>query len=197
MPRSWTTGRRCWCSWRPCSRRSEHALIGGIAAGYHGRLRATIDVDLLVPRSKLVGIGRALQARGYLVIGSGDHVRVYPADADPERDDAIANLVAREANPVLDAAFDETEAATILGQPIRVVRRGALVALKFHATTSQDRRHADRLQDVVDIERIMVRQFDANDEALAVRIAGLAYDGAADELRELLDDLRAGRPVTI
>jgi hypothetical protein len=32
---------------------SDHALIGGLAVGYHGRLRATIDVDMLVPRAKL------------------------------------------------------------------------------------------------------------------------------------------------
>jgi hypothetical protein len=30
---------------------SAHALIGGIAVGYHGRLRATVDVDLRRGRS--------------------------------------------------------------------------------------------------------------------------------------------------
>ncbi len=42
---------------------SEHALVGGLAVGFHGRA-ATIDVDLLVPLGKLAGLSRALGARG-------------------------------------------------------------------------------------------------------------------------------------
>jgi hypothetical protein len=42
---------------------SDHAVIGGIAVGYHGRLRATIDVDMLVPRDKLEALAQALRAR--------------------------------------------------------------------------------------------------------------------------------------
>jgi hypothetical protein len=62
---------------------SDHALIGGIAVGYHGRLRATVDVDLLVPRGKLEPLAHALRARGYVITETRDMVRVYPPAANP------------------------------------------------------------------------------------------------------------------
>ena len=176
---------------------SEHALVGGLAVGHHGRERATIDVDLLVPKRKLGRIRNALESRGYVVRTTDDQVRVYPPASDPDQAEAIADLVVAEANPVLRAAFEAVEPATILGQPIQVVQRGALVALKFHAAMSRTRAHADRLQDVVDIERVITRRFDEEDAALAQRIAAHSYPGAEDDLSRLLADLRAGRPVTI
>lgn len=176
---------------------SDHALIGGLAAGHHGRQRATIDVNLLVPRNKLGPLKRALETRSYIVRSTDDQLRVHAPGADPDRDDAIADLLAREANPVLRAAAAETEQAAILGQPVNVVRRGAFIALKFHAAMARTRPHADRLQDVVDIERVISKKLEPEDEALARRIAALSYPGAADDLDRLLADLRAGRPVTI
>jgi len=176
---------------------SDHALIGGIAVGYHGRLRATVDVDLLVPRKKLASIARVLQSRGYVVTQTPDMVRVYPAAAYPEHSESIADLVAREANPVLEAAAQVAEPATVLGHPVRIVPRGALVALKFHAAISTRRAIGDRYQDVADIGRIVARRFGPEDEQLALEIAARAYPGAEAELAALLDDLRHGRPVKI
>ena len=176
---------------------SDHALIGGIAVGYHGRLRATVDVDLLVPRKKLSSLARALQSRGYVVTHTPEMVRVYPAAADPEHDDSIADLLAREANPVLEAAARVAEPATVLGHPVRIVARGALVALKFHAAISIRRAIGDRYQDVADIGRIIAKRFDASDEQLALDVAAHAYPGAEAELAKLIDDLRHGRPVKI
>jgi hypothetical protein len=176
---------------------SDHALIGGIAVGYHGRLRATVDVDLLVPRKKLASLARALQSRGYVVTETPDMVRVYPAAADPEQADSIADLVARESNPVLESAARVAEPATVLGHPVRIVPRGALVALKFHAAISIRRAIGDRYQDVADIGRIIAKRFDPSDVQLALEIAAHAYPGADAELATLIDDLRHGRPVKI
>jgi hypothetical protein len=176
---------------------SDHALIGGIAVGYHGRLRATVDVDLLVPRGKLDPLAQALRARGYVVTHTHDMVRVYPPGADPEDAEAIADLVAREANPVLEAAALVAAPATVLGHRVRIVPRGALVALKFHAAISVRRAIADRYQDVADIGRIMAKRFEPADEQLALQIAAHAYPGAEIVLAALLDDLRNGRSVKI
>jgi hypothetical protein len=176
---------------------SDHALIGGIAVGYHGRLRATVDVDLLVPRSKLDSLAQALRARGYVVAHSADMLRVYPAGADPDHAESIADLVAREANPVLEAAARTAEPATVLGHRVHIVPRGALIALKFHAAISLRRAIEDRYQDVADIGRIIAKRFDPADEQLALEIAAHAYPGAEVELAALLDDLRHGRSVKI
>ena len=176
---------------------SDHALIGGIAVGYHGRLRATVDVDLLVPRSKLAALARSLESRGYVVTQTADMVRVYPPEADPDDAESIADLVAREANPVLQAAARVAEPATVLGHPVRIVPRGALVALKFHAAISTRRAIEDRYQDVADIGRIIARRFDPDDERLALEIAAHAYPEAETGLARLIDDLRHGRAVKI
>lgn len=176
---------------------SDHALIGGIAVGYHGRLRATVDVDLLVPRSKLGALADAMRARGYVVAVTQDMVRVYSPGADPDDREAIADLVARESNPVLEAAASTAGPAIVLGHRIRIVPRGALVALKFHAAISIRRAIEDRYQDVADIGRVMKKRFEAADEQLALQIAAYAYPGAEAELAALIDDLRHGRAVKI
>jgi hypothetical protein len=176
---------------------SDHALVGGIAVGYHGRLRATVDVDLLVPRSKLGDLATALQTRGYVVVRTHDMVRVYPPTANPDDAESIADLVAREANPVLEHAARTAQAATVLGHEVFIVARGALVALKFHAAISPKRAIEDRYQDVADIGRVIAKRFDAADEELALEIAAHAYPGAERELATLIDDLRHGRRVKI
>lgn len=176
---------------------SNHALIGGIAVGFHGRLRATVDVDLLVPRANLEALARALRARNYVVTETRDMVRVYPPSSDPDEAESIADLVAREANPVLEHAARVAEPAVVLGHAVNIVPRGALVALKFHAAVSPRRAIEDRYQDVADIGRILAKRFDSNDERLALEIAAHAYAGAEVELAALIDDLRHGRPVKI
>jgi hypothetical protein len=176
---------------------SDHALIGGLAVGYHGRLRATVDVDMLVPRGKLDALAHALRARGFVVTQTPDMVRVYSPAADPDHDEAIADLVAREAHAVLAAAARVAEPATVLGHEVQIVPRGALVALKFHAAISQRRDIADRYMDVSDIGRIIAKRFDLTDEQLALEIAAHSYPGAEAELAALIDDLRHGRRVKI
>jgi hypothetical protein len=175
---------------------SEHVLVGGLAAGYHGRVRATVDVDLLVPGRKLKQLSQALAARGFELRNFPDMIRVYPPGSNPNEAESIANLVSRDANPVPQAAFSATEPAQILGHQVNLIRRGALVALKFHAAVSRERRLGDRYQDLADIERIVVKRFDAEDRALARSIADKMYPGAADELEKLVEDLKNGRPVS-
>ncbi len=176
---------------------SDHALIGGLAVGYHARKRATIDVDMLVPRERLDILAGVFRGRGYLVTQSPDMVRVFSGSANVDEDDALIDLLAREAHAVLDEAARVAEPAIVLGHPVRIVPRGALVALKFHAAVSPRRAHLDRHQDVVDLGRIVEKRFGPDDEALALRIAALSYPGADIELAALLDDLRAGRPIKI
>lgn len=172
---------------------SNHALIGGIAVGYHSRVRATVDVDLLVPKGKLARIAKALTARGYVVAKHRDMIRVYPPGAEPGKTEAIADLVGLESNPTLKAAAKTAEPATVLGHEVKIVPPGALVALKFHAAISRTRKVADRYIDVGDIGRILERKFDAADEEAALQIADTMFPGAREELAELLDDLRNNR----
>jgi len=177
---------------------AEHALVGGLVAGHYGRPRATIDVDFLVPGNKLERLARALEKRGYVVRRAlPDMIRVLPPGANLGEDEAIADLVSKDANAVLKAAFAMTEPADILGHRVKIVQRGAFVALKFHAAVSYRRRLGDRYQDVVDIERVIKKHFDEKDMQVARTIAEKMFPGAPGELEKMVEDLRAGRPVTL
>jgi hypothetical protein len=174
---------------------SDHVLIGGLAVGYHGRPRATLDIDLLVPKNKLVDVREALEAKGYDVRPFPGMIRTYRAgDAGGE---SIADIVSRDANPVLCEAACHSEPATLLGQKVNVIRRGALVALKFHAVTSPERKLADRYQDIADIGHVIAKKFDADDARLARTVAATIDGNASARLEKLLDDLSHGRPVEL
>jgi hypothetical protein len=168
---------------------ARHALIGGLVAGYYGKGRATVDVDLLVPKRCMKRLQAALERRGYEVRVFPDMMRMYV----PGEPDSVGDLVVQEANPVLRAAFTETTPGSILGLPVNIVRRGAFVALKFHAALSPTRQLTDKMQDVVDIVRVLDREFGPEDEQLAIAIVGKMYPGAVADFEELLDDVRHGR----
>lgn len=168
---------------------ARHALIGGLVAGYYGKGRATVDVDMLVPRRFMKRLQAAIERRGYEVRAFQDMTRVY-VPGEPE---SVADLVMQEANPVLRAAFAATTPGAILGLPVSIVKRGAFVALKFHAAVSPTRQLMDKMQDVVDIGRVLEKEFGPEDEQLAAAIAGKMYPGAVADLEEMIDDVRHGR----
>ncbi len=175
---------------------AEYVVIGGLAAGFHGRVRATVDVNLLVHRSHLKKIGAALEALGYRVRFFPDMLRAYPANSD-DAAESVADLVACEANPTLLAASKAIQRASLLGHEVSLVRKGAFVAMKFHAAVSPSRQLGDRYQDLVDIERVVTRVFSLEDRALALDIADTMYPGARADLDQALNDLAAGKPVKL
>lgn len=168
---------------------ARHALIGGLVAGYYGKGRATVDVDVLVPKRFMKRLRAALERRGYEVRTLPDMMRMY-IPGEPE---SVGDLVMQEANPVLRAAFVATTQGVILGLPVSVVRRGAFVALKFQAALSPTRQLGDKIQDVADIVRVLEREFGPDDERLAIEIVGHMFPGAVADFQEVLDDVRHGR----
>lgn len=46
---------------------AEYALCGGLAMAVHGKVRATIDIDLLVPRGSMDRVKAACRGRGFTV----------------------------------------------------------------------------------------------------------------------------------
>jgi hypothetical protein len=172
---------------------STHVLVGGLVAGHYGKPRATVDVDMLIPERAAEKVREALVRRRYVIEMGQGMMRAYR----PRSKEAAADLVWREANPVLEAAAAETVATTILGLPVRIVKRGAFVALKYHAAISPTRGYADKHQDVTDIMRVLDKKFGPADEKLAVRIAEHAYPGGGQNLAEMLDDIRHQRTVKV
>ena len=150
---------------------------------------------MLVHRRALKPIATAAKRQGFNVLATFDMVRIYPRGGKIE--DSFADLVAEEANPVLRAAFKETEPAVVLGEHVNVVRRGALVALKFHAAISPTRSMKDKYQDAADIGHIIDKKYSPADARLARQVIAHAYPGAAKDLSEFVDDMKHGRSVKL
>ena len=87
--------------------------------------------------------------------------------------------------------------AKVLGHEVRVVSRGAVVAMKFSAAVSATRKRSDRGQDLVDMRRIVEARFTDDDSKTALAVAEAQVPGVREELARLLDDLRNDRPIEI
>lgn len=168
---------------------AQHALFGGLVAGYHSRGRATKDVDLLVSRRFIEQLQAGLMRRGYEVRQFQFLMKIYV----PGESESVGDFVVYESNAVLRAAFAATTPGEILGLPVSVVRRGVFVAMKFQSAISPRRCSRDRTLDVVDIRGVLEREFGPQDFRLAVEIAKKMYPGAVADLESLIDDLRHGR----
>jgi hypothetical protein len=106
----------------------RHALIGGLAVGAYGYLRATKDVDFLVGEEGFDRHGDLVTLRGPFMVGEipVDHLRTV--------EDAI-----------LEAAVDKAEES----EGIPVVPLHALVLLKLRAGRRQDFLDLVKLHEVV------------------------------------------------
>jgi hypothetical protein len=122
---------------------AQHALFGGLVAGYYGKARPTADVDMIVSRSCIVPLQAALEQRGYSVQHFTYLMKMYPRGEAA----SVGDFVMLETNAVLRAAFATAAPGEILSLPVNVVRRGVFVALKFEAAVTPKRRLSDCRQD--------------------------------------------------
>jgi hypothetical protein len=172
---------------------ASHVLVGGLVAGYYGKPRATVDVDMLVPKRSAAKIHAEMSRRGYTAERGIDMVRFYR----PGTAESVADMMWTSAHPVLKAASAHTVGGIILEQPVTVVARGAFVALKYHAAASPTRDQADKHMDIADLMHTVNKAFSAEDEALAVKVAEKSYRGGGKDLAHVIDDIRAKRIVRI
>ena len=130
----------------------EHLLVGGLAVGAHGYVRATADVDILVaPATENVRRLRELLLRLGAVRPDGSEL---PADApDGKRflrvRTALGVLdVLPEGEPPLDFTSMSARAITaeIEGVAVAVVDLATLVTLKMIADRPEDRQDLQKLR---------------------------------------------------
>jgi hypothetical protein len=176
------------------SQKARYAVAGAHAFGLYARPRATVDVDFLVDPRRLEGTARALEVKGYKVSREADVVRVYVASGSPQE---VADLLRADAHPVWAAALVSVVEARLLDRKVKVVTRAALVAMKFFSATSPTRPREERIQDAADLAKLVLAPWSARDQAQAMRLAALAYPGAARDFEQLLDDLITGRPILL
>ncbi|MEZ4408322.1 MAG: hypothetical protein R3A52_17865 [Polyangiales bacterium] len=133
--------------------RVEFAVCGGLAVNVHGHVRATMDVDLLLPSAQVDAALSALKPLGYEFDGG-----VLPFDTGTEREREIRRVTRIEGDDALTvdllyapSAFDEVWRTRVSlpwrGRSLPVVSLEGLAVMK---------RIAGRLQDLADLERLGV-----------------------------------------
>lgn len=130
---------------------ASYALAGGLALAAHGVVRATEDIDLLVPEAELAVVESTARARGFVVatdlrFASGLCIRrLTKIDAD---DVLVLDLLLVDATS--EVAWRDRRKLSVAGSEITVVSRAGLEAMKLAA---------GRDQDLVDVRRL--RELDA------------------------------------
>jgi hypothetical protein len=61
----------------------SYGLIGGIALGAHGIIRATVDIDFLVKKDDLSNVKSIMESHGYKPIYESENVSQYVSDVSP------------------------------------------------------------------------------------------------------------------
>jgi hypothetical protein len=123
--------------------RASYALCGGLAMAVHGKVRATVDIDLLVPPEQLEDVKGVCRSHGYLVeakpmvMASGrvPIVRLSKIDSGSRDTLSIDLLVVTSSTAPVWAGRQQV---TWAGQSLSVVSREGLIALKRLRSSGQD-----------------------------------------------------------
>jgi hypothetical protein len=121
----------------------DFAVCGGLAVAIHARPRATLDVDLLLPRSQLGAAKRVARAQGYaiesgpLVVRSGVVEIHRLSKPDPETGDLLS-LDLLLVTPLLEAVWAGRERVAWEHGELPVVSRAGLAAMKRLRASGQD-----------------------------------------------------------
>ncbi len=127
----------------------DHALIGGLGMAAHGVVRATQDIDLLVPGEEAERVDRIMRARGYEPLHASENVANY-ASADPALGRVDFLFAKRAATRSMLARARHHRA--LEGLAIRAVEPADLIGLKVQASSNDPRR---RTLDLADIARLL------------------------------------------
>ncbi len=119
----------------------EFAVCGGIAMAIHGFTRATEDLDLFVRPEEVEAVEATLEVLGYAaksaptVVGAMNIRRVSKID-ETEDDKLAVDLFL--VSPETSGVWNGRESLTWRDQPLPVVSREGLIALKRLRATSMD-----------------------------------------------------------
>lgn len=122
--------------------RAEYALCGGLAMAVHGKVRATIDIDLLVPGEAIEQVKAVCRAQGFtreakpMLMAEG-RVPISRLTKASESGETISVDLLRVTDATQDA-WRTRERLTWEGLELPVVSRDGLIALKQLRASGQD-----------------------------------------------------------
>lgn len=132
-------------------RRIEYALCGGLAMAVHGFVRATVDIDLLVPPEGAEAVEEAVALLGYVVKArpmefSDGAVRIHRVSKIDRTDGDTMILDLLLVTPSTEDVWAARQHLTWQGRPITVVAREGLAKLKRFRGSTQDLADIERLE---------------------------------------------------
>ena len=171
--------------------RIDWVLVGAGALNlYHGKPRATVDLDMVVRSSHFDSLREILGKACTEVTGEAERLR---GTLSPSPMELTVDVLESGIHPLLEEALSRQVRMGLVRVPVLE----ALLALKFLSATGPWRDRAARFQDVADF----MRAFDPNaktlDRALLVQYASLAHENARQEFAAFLDAVETGKPITI
>jgi len=136
--------------WSLNDNRVAYALCGGLALAVHGLTRATVDIDLLIPRESLAAAKYVAHELGYTIdaalmnfAGGAVEIRgVLKVDSDSGETLMLDFLLVSEALPKV---WETREKVEWEQGSLWVVSRSGLVALKSLRRSGQDLDDIERL----------------------------------------------------
>lgn len=154
-------------------------VIGGYAVFAHGYVRATDDLDLIVPRGRRVQLGNLLGDLGMTL--KNDAVNF--AQFDPLDDSGMEVDLMFVSEAVFARLEQAALAATVEGTQVRVVSLLHLIALKCHAL--QHSQSLRRLKDMDDlVQLILINRLDLNEPELRATILKHGNPETYEKLRQ-------------
>lgn len=129
--------------------RVRYALTGGLALAVHGVVRATVDVDLLVPEEEIErasGIAAMLGFRAPTELAFSGGLRIRRLVKFEGEDALVLDLL--RVDPSNVAAFDGRVRSPLGDLEISVVSRAGLRAMKLAAGRDQDLADVRRLEEL-------------------------------------------------
>lgn len=136
----------------------EYALCGGLAVVVHGHVRATKDIDLLIPADQLQATLAALKGIGFGIVagpmpfdfGTPQERTLYRASKFEGQELLTIDLLL--VTPILDDVWTSRQAYTWRGRELSVVSFEGLTKMKIMAGRHQDLADLENLGVEVDDE---------------------------------------------
>lgn len=137
----------------------EYALCGGLAVNVYGHVRATMDIDVLVPSSEVDRALGALRPLGYSFDAGA-----IPFDVGTPKAREVRRISRVEGGdflsvdllvvtPVFEGVWSSRTRVTWNGRSLPIVSREGLLAMKRVASRAQDLADIERLEELGDDDR--------------------------------------------
>jgi hypothetical protein len=158
---------------------------------YRDQARATEDVDVLVRKKDVPKATRALQ--GAFPTLTAKDTPVVTRFIDPTTEKTVLDLM-KPTQKVFRMVFRHT---IMVGVTHAIPTLEMALVSKFAAMTSPHRERLRKMQDTTDFAVMVVFNKKRIDRAKLHRLAEHVYAGGGKEIKELVENILAGRPLAI